>query len=30
MPDEFIDAVNDAVLASIRVGYGRTPAGLIG
>jgi len=30
MQDEFIDAVNDAVLASIRVGYGRTPAGLIG
>jgi hypothetical protein len=30
MPDEFVTAVNDAVLESIRVGYGRTPAGLIG
>ena len=29
MQDEFIDVVNDAVLASQRFGYGRTPAGAI-
>ena len=29
MQDEFIDVVNDAVLASQRFGYGRTPAGSI-
>jgi hypothetical protein len=29
MQDEFIDVVNDAVLASQRFGYGRTPAGTI-
>jgi hypothetical protein len=29
MQDEFIDVVNDAVLASYRFGYGRTPAGAI-
>jgi hypothetical protein len=29
MQDEFIDVVNDAVLASYRFGYGTTPAGAI-
>jgi hypothetical protein len=29
MQDEFIDVVNDAVLASQRFGYGRTPAGAL-
>jgi hypothetical protein len=29
MQDQFVDAVNDALLASQRFGYGRTPAGFI-
>jgi hypothetical protein len=29
MQDEFVDAVNNAVLASQRFGYGRTPAGTL-
>jgi hypothetical protein len=29
MQDDFVDAVNNAILAADRAGYGRTPAGFI-